>query len=89
MYILVMYDISEDKIRREVEKILASYGYRVNYSVFEINTTKSKFNTMINELQESSNKEDNIRVYILNKDVIKKSFVINGEKVFDEKELYF
>jgi CRISPR-associated protein Cas2 len=84
-----MYDISNNKKRRKVEKLLSSYGYRVNYSVFEINTQKSKFNQMIKELKSTASKEDNIRVYILNKDVLKKSFTLFGGDIFDEKELYF
>lgn len=35
MKIVVSYDISDDKRRREVAKILEGHGYRVQYSVFE------------------------------------------------------
>jgi len=84
-----MYDISENKRRNKVQKLLESYGYRVNYSVFEITLSETKLNTILLKLKEIAKKEDNIRVYILNKDVIKKSFTLNGEEVFNEQELYF
>ena len=35
MKIVVSYDISDDKRRREVAKIMEGHGYRVQYSVFE------------------------------------------------------
>jgi len=85
-----MYDISENKKRNKVEKLLSSFGVRVNYSVFEIKTTKAKFKNIISDLESLTSKDDNIRVYILNKDVIKKSFILNSTKsVFEDEELYF
>ena len=35
MRIVVSYDISDDKRRRKVAKIMEGYGFRVQYSVFE------------------------------------------------------
>jgi len=90
MNLLITYDISDDKKRRKVEKLLSSYGYRANYSVFEIETTKSQYKKIINKLKELTSKEDNIRVYILNKEVLNKSFVLHQEVgIFDDKEIYF
>jgi len=31
---IIAYDVSDDKRRREVSKVLTNYGYRVQYSVF-------------------------------------------------------
>ena len=90
MEILIMYDISDDRKRTKVEKLLASYGVRVNYSVFEIATSKPKFKHLLADLARLTDKEDNIRIYILNKEVLKKSFVLHHDKgVFADEELYF
>jgi len=90
MNLLITYDISDDKKRRKVEKLLSSYGYRANYSVFEIETGKTQYKKIINKLKELTSKEDNIRVYILNKEVLNKSFVLHQEVgIFDDKEIYF
>ena len=90
MKILIMYDISEDKRRTNVEKLLASYGYRVNYSVFELDIKKSDYRNLIDRLVSISDPKDNIRVYILNEDVIKKSFCLHSPKgVFTHETLYF
>ena len=79
MYILITYDISQTKRRTKVEKLLSSYGFRVNYSVFELNISKVKYRDMLKSLKNLAKKEDNIRVYIQNQDSIKKSFVLNSD----------
>ena len=90
MYILIPYDISNDKRRRKVEKILSSYGNRVNYSVFEIETTKARFRKIIKALELNTNpKEDHIRIYILGKESLKNSFVLHSNSgIFENEELY-
>ena len=84
-----MYDISDTKVRNKVEKLLSSFGYSVNYSVFEIDITKSKFKYICGKLIKLTSKNDNIRIYILNKDVIKNSFTLHQKDIFEQKELYF
>ncbi|WOE70988.1 CRISPR-associated endonuclease Cas2 [Hydrogenimonas thermophila] len=91
MYLLVVYDITDDKRRRKCEKVLSSYGSRVNYSVFELEI-KQKDLKKIRELLEeySSKEEDHIRFYILNREVLIKSFVLHrNRRVFEDEELYF
>lgn len=91
MFVLVAYDIRDDKRRRRCEKELSSYGRRVNYSVFELEISRSELLKLKNILEkESSKKEDNIRFYILNKEVLEKSFILHTtKKIFDEENLYF
>jgi CRISPR-associated endoribonuclease Cas2 len=43
IFCVVAYDIENDKNRTRVSKILAKYGVRVNYSVFECMFTESQF----------------------------------------------
>lgn len=90
MYLLIPYDIADDKRRRIVEKILSSHGKRVNYSVFEIETTKAKFKKIINALKDNTDaKYDHVRVYVLGKESLKNSFVLHGEEeVFSYDTLY-
>ncbi len=90
MNLLIPYDISDDKRRRKVEKILSSFGRRVNYSVFELELTKSKYNKLILSLEKVSDpKHDHIRIYILDKESLKKSFVLHSNRgVFHHEELY-
>lgn len=39
-FVIVAYDIADDRRRNRVVKILESYGQRVNYSVFECHLKK-------------------------------------------------
>lgn len=48
MRIVVSYDISDDKRRRKVAKIMEGYGFRVQYSVFECDLEPKK----VTELQQ-------------------------------------
>ena len=90
MHLLIVYDIADDKRRYRVEKVLSSYGKRVNYSVFEVETSLPNYRKLILLLEEhSSKKEDHIRIYILGKESLKKSFVLHtSERIFSYETLY-
>ncbi|MGB3694456.1 MAG: CRISPR-associated endonuclease Cas2 [Spirulinaceae cyanobacterium] len=66
MFVIVSYDISEDKRRTKIHKILKSYGQWVQYSIFECKLTKTqyaKLRSRLNKLIDSEN--DSIRFYFL------------------------
>ena len=39
--ILVSYDISNDKVRTKFAKFLSKFGFRLQYSVFEIHNSEA------------------------------------------------
>ena len=90
MNLLIPYDIADDRRRRNIEKTLSHYGRRVNYSVFEVELTKAHFRKLVDALEEYSDKKhDHIRIYVLNKESMKKSFVVHEkEEVFAYDALY-
>lgn len=52
MFYIVSYDISDDKTRYRAAKVLKSYGYRVQKSVFECqDLTEKKFLRMKDRLE--------------------------------------
>jgi CRISPR-associated protein Cas2 len=51
MRIVISYDISDDKRRRKVAKIMEGYGYRVQYSVFECDLDVKKLQELKKRLQ--------------------------------------
>jgi len=88
--IVIAYDVFDDKRRRKIEKLISAYGVRVNLSVFEVDIKMKDFKKLIKKLEETANKEDNIRFYILTKECIEKSFVLNNKgNIFDGETLYF
>jgi len=66
MFILVTYDIPDDKRRGKIAKILEAYGERVQYSVFECDLAERQETKLLKELQQVvTEAEDSIRVYRL------------------------
>lgn len=90
MHLLIPYDIADDKRRRAIDKILSHYGTRVNYSVFEVELSKAHFRKLIRAMEKHTDPRlDHVRVYILSKETLKKSFVLHRDRgVFDHEELY-
>ncbi len=77
MYLLVTYDIVSDKRRRKIDKLLSEYGFRVNYSVFELQIDPPVYRTLRQKLQELMQKRDSIRFYRHTKETIRKSEELN------------
>ena len=49
--ILVSYDISNDKVRTKFAKFLSKFGFRLQYSVFEIHNSEAVLSNIENEIQ--------------------------------------
>ena len=90
MKILLTYDISLTKSRTKVATLLEGYGYRVNFSVFELDIKKHKLNELLQSIQELCDKTDSIRVYMFNADTIEKSYDLNKKRPmpFEKKSAY-
>ena len=48
--ILISYDIKDDKLRTKFSKFIKKYGYRIQYSVFEITNSKRMLNNIMCEI---------------------------------------
>ena len=80
MYLLITYDISSNKQRNKIDKILSSYGDRVNYSVFEIKIKKHDMKKLIAKLKKLMDKDDSIRIYQLTYDAIQSALELNKNR---------
>lgn len=66
MYVIVSYDISEDKRRTKIHSILKSYGQWVQLSVFECDLTATQYAKLRSRLSKLIKPdEDSIRFYFL------------------------
>lgn len=66
MFIVVAYDIPDDKRRMRVMKILEGYGYRVQRSVFECEVTPQLYEKMRSRIGGAiQEEEDSVRYYSL------------------------
>lgn len=67
MFVVVTYDISEDKRRTKIHKILKSYGQWMQFSVFECcdltETQYAKLRSRLNKIIKPD--QDSIRFYFL------------------------
>lgn len=63
VYVLIIYDIVDNKRRLKLAKYLNGFGFRVQKSSFEAKISKSKYNQMINGINRYATEEDSIRIY--------------------------
>ncbi|MEO0091873.1 MAG: CRISPR-associated endonuclease Cas2 [candidate division WOR-3 bacterium] len=61
----VVYDITSDKERARVDKVLKGFGFRIQKSVFECRLTKSAKQELIEKLSRLNIKTGFIKVYRL------------------------
>ncbi len=66
MFYAVAYDITNDRRRNAVAKILLDFGTRIQYSIFECNTDRRAYLRLQDRLQDAINpKEDAVTFYHL------------------------
>jgi len=66
VFIVISYDIPDDKRRTKVMKALKDFGQHVQYSVFECNLRREDFKRLRERLKTLVElKQDNIRFYTL------------------------
>ena len=66
MFYAVAYDITNDRRRNHVAKILLDFGKRIQYSLFECNTDRRAYLRLQDRLQDAINpKEDTVTFYHL------------------------
>jgi len=90
MKILLTYDISNNRNRNKVATLLEGYGYRVNFSVFELDIKKYQLDLLLKEIKPFYSKSDSIRIYVFSADTIEKSYELNKKqpKPFEKESGY-
>lgn len=87
--LLVSYDISNDKIRTRFSKFLSKFGFRLQYSVFEISNSETVLKNIITEIENSYVKyfteEDSIIIFNLSATCKKTCY---GYAKNEEKEFF-
>lgn len=86
VYILIIYDVCDDKNRSKLVKYLNGYGYRVQKSAFEAIVTKSQYQGILKEIDKYIDLEkDSVRVYKINGNSVVNAF---GKSIdIDDNEL--
>lgn len=90
MFVVVSYDIPDDKRRTKIMKHLKNFGAHVQESVFECDLKPAAFEDMRSRLGKMiSPKTDNVRFYFLDEDAIKKIQAIGRVPVARAQEWYW
>ena len=72
-FVVIAYDIADDRRRQRIAKVLVTFGIRCNESVFECLLTQAKIHKMLQQLNMLANeKEDSILIYYLCKPCVMK-----------------
>lgn len=89
MYVVVTYDVPEDKRRTKIHKVLKSYGQWMQLSVFECDLTETQYAKLRLRLAKLIKPEqDSIRFYFLCGCCREKVERIGGEGLRDDSVFF-
>jgi CRISPR-associated protein Cas2 len=81
MFIVISYDIPDDRRRTKVMKALKDFGQHVQYSVFECDLKRDDYARLRQRLKKLVNpRQDNVRFYVLSQEDLKKRRVWGVER---------
>lgn len=87
-WVVVSYDIPDDKRRTKVMKIIEGYGRRAQYSVFECEVLPADLRQLEERLRDViDDKEDDVRFYVLCQECLGKVHVL-GKAVIHRPRAY-
>jgi len=79
MFVVVAYDVSDDKRRNKLHKTLKSYGEPVEESVFEADLDIARLRRMQTRIEKIITTDDQVRYYFLCEECRAKIEVLNGD----------
>lgn len=82
MHYVIAFDVSNDKVRRKLTKILLSKGVRIQESVFALNLKQHEVKSIGKKLELTLNKQGVIHIFHICAACAKKSLAINKEPEF-------
>lgn len=89
MFVVISYDIPDDKRRTKVCKLMKNYGSHTQYSVFECDLKRRDYQELRQRLGKLIDKnEDKVRFYFLCQDDVEKIEFVGEGKVGKAKEYY-
>ncbi len=89
IYVVIAYDIPDDKRRTKVAKILEGYGERMQYSLFECKITKVQYLRLRAQLEEVIEpEEDEVSFYFLCEIDVKRIERIGRRRLLSETAIF-
>jgi CRISPR-associated protein Cas2 len=86
MFVVISYDIKDDKRRNRIFRALKNFGQWMQYSVFECELDKPNFLKLKDRLDRliEADKEDSVRFYFLCEGCKRQVERVGGEKLRKE-----
>ncbi len=79
MHYIIAFDVSNDKVRRKLTKILLTKGVRIQESVFAVNLKKHEVHQIEKKLEKTLDKQGIIHIFNICSGCAKKSLAINKQ----------
>ena len=84
IFVLIIYDIIENKKRVKFSKFLEGYGFRIQKSCFEAVLLKRIYGKLLDEIPKYVSEGDSIRIYRLRGENVVTVFGENDDMVQEE-----
>lgn len=81
VFVLIIYDIQDNRKRLKLSRLLLGYGFRIQKSAFEAVICRKKYKELLEYLPKYVDSEDSIRVY----KITGKGQVVSFGKELEEK----
>jgi len=89
MFVVVSYDITDDRRRRRIFKLMEGYGSRVQYSVFECELNPVQVKELRGKLKKlMAPRQDSVRFYVLCADDVRRVVCLGGLPLTREALFY-
>lgn len=86
MFVVVSYDISDDRRRNKVAKTMLDYGIRVQYSVFECWLPAKEYQRMKQRIAALiKDEEDSVRFYRLCEPCVNRLEILGRGEIIEEQ----
>lgn len=89
MLTVFSYDVSKDKTRRRIARLLEDAATRVQYSVFETRLTRQRAEALAQRIAAQLGDGDSLRVYVIGHDGERRSRVYGDGTPFESAEGYW
>lgn len=88
-FLVVSYDISDDRRRRKVMKAMEDFGARVQFSVFECRLLPSELEKLKKRLRPYVREaQDSVRFYFIGAEDVPRIQVMGGGKVTEDRQFF-
>ena len=90
MFVLIAYDITDDRRRTKIAKLMEGYGDRVQGSVFESDLDRSRLEELIRRTRKLIRpSEDSVRFYELDRDYRDRVTILGQGELFEAEDAYY